>query len=98
VLRRAHIKVSLVAATRESAFRNADLDRFTVDRLMSIINRLGSRIDVKSGSSRCRRGKRTRKAEAIVDASTAPSGQHAAPDGKPLEGRGTKSEPRPRSD
>jgi len=27
--------------------RNADLGRFTLDRLMSIINRLGSRVDVK---------------------------------------------------
>ncbi|MGA2260658.1 MAG: XRE family transcriptional regulator [Acidobacteriota bacterium] len=27
--------------------RNADLARFTVDRLMSILNRLGSRIEVK---------------------------------------------------
>ena len=27
--------------------RNADLGRFTVDRLMSVINRLGSRIEVK---------------------------------------------------
>jgi len=27
--------------------RNADLDRFTVDRLMLIINRLGSSIEVK---------------------------------------------------
>ncbi|MBI2458261.1 MAG: XRE family transcriptional regulator, partial [candidate division NC10 bacterium] len=27
--------------------RNAELGRFTVDRLMSIINRLGSRVEVK---------------------------------------------------
>ncbi len=30
-----------------SRSRNADLGRFTVDRLMSIINRLGSRVEVK---------------------------------------------------
>jgi predicted XRE-type DNA-binding protein len=29
-----------------SRIRNADLGRFTVDRLMSIINRLGSRVEV----------------------------------------------------
>jgi len=29
-----------------SRIRNVDLGRFTVDRLMSIINRLGSRIEV----------------------------------------------------
>jgi len=36
-----------VAAADFSRIRNADLGRFTVDRLMTIINRLGSRIDVK---------------------------------------------------
>jgi predicted XRE-type DNA-binding protein len=36
-----------VAAADFSRIRNADLSRFTVDRLMSIINRLGSRVDVK---------------------------------------------------
>jgi predicted XRE-type DNA-binding protein len=36
-----------IAAADFSRIRNAALDRFTVDRLMSIINRLGSRIDVK---------------------------------------------------
>ena len=36
-----------VAAADFSRIRNADLGRFTVDRLMSIINRLGSRLDVK---------------------------------------------------
>ncbi|MGA9627143.1 MAG: XRE family transcriptional regulator [Bryobacteraceae bacterium] len=30
-----------------SRIRNADLGRFTVDRLISIINRLGSRVEVK---------------------------------------------------
>jgi predicted XRE-type DNA-binding protein len=36
-----------IAAADFSRIRNADLGRFTVDRLMSIINRLGSRVDVK---------------------------------------------------
>ena len=30
-----------------SRIRNVDLDRFTVDRLMTIVSRLGSRVDVK---------------------------------------------------
>ena len=34
--------------------RNADLARFTVDRLMSIINRLGSRVEVKIKVRRAR--------------------------------------------
>ncbi len=36
-----------VAAADFSRIRNARLARFTVDRLMSILNRLGSRIEVK---------------------------------------------------
>jgi len=36
-----------VAAADFSRIRNADLGRFTVDRLMSILNRLGSRVEVK---------------------------------------------------
>lgn len=36
-----------IAAADFSRIRNADLDRFTVDRLMAILNRLGSRIEVK---------------------------------------------------
>ena len=36
-----------VAAADFSRIRNADLGRFTVDRLMMIVNRLGSRIEVK---------------------------------------------------
>ena len=35
------------AAADFSRIRNADLARFTADRLMSILNRLGSRVDVK---------------------------------------------------
>jgi predicted XRE-type DNA-binding protein len=36
-----------IAAADFSRIRNADLDRFTIDRLMTIINRLGSRVDVR---------------------------------------------------
>ena len=36
-----------IAAADFSRIRNADLDRFTVDRLMSVINRLGSTVEVK---------------------------------------------------
>jgi len=36
-----------IAAADFSRIRNAVLDRFTIDRLMTIINRLGSRVDVK---------------------------------------------------
>lgn len=35
-----------IAAADFSRIRNADLGRFTVDRLMTIINRLGSRVEV----------------------------------------------------
>jgi predicted XRE-type DNA-binding protein len=35
------------AAADFSRIRNADLDRFTLDRLMSMLNALGSRVDVK---------------------------------------------------
>ncbi len=35
-----------IAAADFSRIRNADLSRFTADRLMAIINKLGSRIDV----------------------------------------------------
>jgi predicted XRE-type DNA-binding protein len=36
-----------IAAADFSRIRNANLARFTVDRLMSILNRLGSRVEVK---------------------------------------------------
>lgn len=36
-----------VAAADFSRIRNADLGRFTVDRLMSVLNRLGSRVEVR---------------------------------------------------
>lgn len=45
-VRGAHSRTGIAAADF-SRIRNADLGRFTLDRLMSIINRLGSRVDVK---------------------------------------------------
>lgn len=36
-----------IAAADFSRIRNAALGRFTVDRLMSILNRLGSRVEVR---------------------------------------------------
>jgi predicted XRE-type DNA-binding protein len=44
---RAAERLTRIAAADFSRIRNADLGRFTVDRLMSIINRLGSRVEVK---------------------------------------------------
>ena len=44
-VRKAHDRTGIAAADF-SRIRNADLGRFTVDRLMAIINRLGSRIEV----------------------------------------------------
>ena len=45
-VRAAHSRTGIAAADF-SRIRNADLGRFTVDRLMSILNRLGSRVEVK---------------------------------------------------
>jgi predicted XRE-type DNA-binding protein len=45
-VRAAHDRTGIAAADF-SRIRNADLGRFTVDRLMSILNRLGSRVEVK---------------------------------------------------
>jgi len=45
-VRAAHGRTGIAAADY-SRIRNADLGRFTVDRLMSILNRLGSRVEVK---------------------------------------------------
>jgi predicted XRE-type DNA-binding protein len=44
--RAAHDRTGIAAADF-SRIRQADLGRFTVDRLMSIMNRLGSRVEVK---------------------------------------------------
>ena len=45
-VRAAHAQTGFAAADF-SRIRNADLGRFTADRLMSILNRLGSRVEVK---------------------------------------------------
>ena len=45
-VRAAHARTGIAAADF-SRIRNADLGRFTLDRLMSSINRLGSRVEVK---------------------------------------------------
>ena len=45
-VRAAHERTGIAAADF-SRIRNADLDRFTVDRLMTIMNKLGSHVDVK---------------------------------------------------
>ena len=45
-VRAAHARTGFAAADF-SRIRNADLHRFTADRLVSILNRLGSRVEVK---------------------------------------------------
>jgi predicted XRE-type DNA-binding protein len=45
-VRAAHARTGFAAADF-SRVRNADLARFTADRLMSMLNRLGSRVEVK---------------------------------------------------
>src|SRR5678816_2067038 len=45
-VRAAHGRTGIAAADF-SRIRNAELGRFTVDRLMLIINRLGSRVEVR---------------------------------------------------
>ena len=45
-VRGAHARTG-VAAADFSRIRNADLGRFTLDRMMSIVNRLGARVEVK---------------------------------------------------
>lgn len=45
-VRAAHNRTGTAAADF-SRIRNADLARFTVDRLMDIVNRLGSRVEIK---------------------------------------------------
>ena len=45
-VRAAHAR-TYIAAADFSRIRNADLARFTLDRLVRIINRLGSRVELK---------------------------------------------------
>ena len=49
-VRAAHDRTGIAAADC-SRIRNVTLGRFTVDRLMSIINRLGSSIEVKNSGA-----------------------------------------------
>ena len=44
-VRQAHVRTGIAAADF-SRIRNADLKRFTLDRLMGIVNKLGSRVEV----------------------------------------------------
>jgi len=60
-VRAAHARTGIAAADF-SRIRNANLGRFTVDRLISIINRLGSRVEIKV---------RVRRAEATEYQATA---------------------------
>lgn len=60
-VRGAHSRTGIAAADF-SRIRNADLARFTVDRLMSIVNKLGSQVEVKI---------RVRRAESIAQHATA---------------------------
>jgi predicted XRE-type DNA-binding protein len=45
-VRAAHTRTGIAAADF-SRIRNADLGRFTADRLITVLNRLGSRVEVK---------------------------------------------------
>ena len=60
-VRAAHARTGIAAADF-SRIRTADLGRFTADRLISILNRLGSRVDVKV---------RVRRTDAVVHKATA---------------------------
>jgi predicted XRE-type DNA-binding protein len=57
-VRGAHARTGIAAADF-SRIRNADLGRFTVDRLMSALNRLGSQVDVKVRVRRTDKEKQT---------------------------------------
>jgi predicted XRE-type DNA-binding protein len=56
-VRAAHSRTGIAAADF-SRIRNANLGRFTIDRLMAVINRLGSRVEVKV---------RVRRVETVAD-------------------------------
>ena len=59
-VRGAHSRTGIAVADF-SRIRNADLGRFTVDRLISIIDRLGSRVEVRV---------RVRRAETVAHEAT----------------------------
>jgi len=60
-----------IAAADYSRIRSADLGRFTVDRLMGILNRLGSRVEVSVRVGRTRRSepRATPKAQSVCTVS-----------------------------
>jgi predicted XRE-type DNA-binding protein len=60
-VRAAHAETGIAAADF-SRIRNADLGRFTVDRLMSIIGRLGSKVEIKISVRSIASRSRNRKA------------------------------------
>ncbi len=45
-VREAQVRTGIAAADFSRIRRSSDLERFTIDRLMAIINRLGSRVEV----------------------------------------------------
>jgi predicted XRE-type DNA-binding protein len=57
-VRKAHARTGIAAADF-SRLRNADLSRFTADRLISILNRLGSKVEI---SLKIRRGGTAKRA------------------------------------
>ncbi len=63
-VREAHARTGIAAADF-SRIRNADLGRFTADRLMSVINRLGSRVEV---AVKVKRAAGSRHVPAVRDA------------------------------
>ena len=72
-VRAAHAQTG-IAAVDFSRIRNADLNRFTLDRLVTIINRLGSRVEVQVNV----RAAKTRalKISILKPCSAASCGQH----------------------
>jgi predicted XRE-type DNA-binding protein len=68
-VRAAHSRTGIAAADF-SRIRNADLGRFTVDRLMSIINRLGSRVEVRIKLRRASPRSSTESGRALMKAAS----------------------------
>lgn len=52
---RAAAKLTGIDETDISRIRNADLDRFTIDRLVSVLNRLGRSVEIKVRAMPARR-------------------------------------------
>jgi predicted XRE-type DNA-binding protein len=60
-VRAAHAETGIAAADF-SRIRNADLSRFTLDRLVSILNRFGSQVEIRISVKSSRPRTRTAKA------------------------------------